>query len=294
MANIAFVTDDVNDNAALKVKSLIISLGHSCTAYREDSTPSLSSFDLIVASRINGGVGAHSQVVDAFDLGVPVILGLHRDIGSGIGPTANFLAGKLRLASEIKALESTSTYSCLTSDFNTDYTIGSTVKATSVNDLSNYLENDKLAPGAQLIFSYPILPTARSSVVLAARGSTNLSGTKFPASCAFVGFLYASSSDFTPAAKKLFGEVIDKTFALNVVYTHSISGYVLDENGTPLANTVCLYDQVTGELERVTTPDASGRYEFKVIKDKYFFVVCKSLSIDKNFKVYGFVQGVLV
>lgn len=294
MANIAIITDAPDIPSIVAVKAMIEALGHSCVAYSEvDETP-LTSFDLIVATRINGGVSNHGKVITAFNSGVPVIVGLHREAGTGIGSGANSLVGKLALASTVSSPTFASIYTSTSTYLDDHYPVGTTVQTNDKDEASSYVEKASVATGATILFSHPSNALLNSSVVIAAKGATNLSGEPFPAACAFTGFLYTANTVYTEAGKLLFGRLIEKVLAINIAKTHSISGYVLDDLGAPLSNDVYLYDQVSMLLVDKTTPDEFGAYTFMVEADINFFLVCTSPTSSKNFKIHSFVQGVLI
>lgn len=293
MANIALITDSTGDPAFTNVRSILLNGGHTCSSFTEADAPSLIAFDLILATRINQGTNKFPNIIAAFNTGVPVICGFHRFAGTGFGPSSSTLAGQINLSSMVSEYSEVNTYTSTTSDMGIKYPIGTTVKIHSSAQYTNYVLKSTLATGAVTYFSHPSDPSNRSGVVIAAKGSNNLQNAPFPASCAFISFLY-SNSEYLQAGKELLLDIVDKVLALNISATHTISGYVLDENDTPLANRVMLYNQDTSALEDTAIPDADGKYSFKVVKDTDFFVVCSSASSDKNYQVYAYVQGVLV
>lgn len=295
MANIALVTDTIGDVAAQAVISALVGFGHTVSPYAQsDTSVSLLSFDLIIGTRLNSNTSSFGNVINAFNNGVPVIFGFNRDLGTGIGPSSDFLGGKLGLISALPNFEAINKVTSLTNEMGERYAVGTFVLTNTVADYCSTFENNKLATGAIPYFSSQNFPETHSIIGFAAKGATNLLGSVFPAACAYAGFLYINGSSFTSDGKELIGAIVEKVLSLNYLKTHTISGYVLDENDTPLANKVMLYNQDTKQLEAIATPDAAGQYEFNVEKEKDFFVVCESLTSDKNFKVYGFVQGVLV
>lgn len=295
MANIALVTDAVSDTAAVSVANALIGLGHTVTSYAQTNTgASLLGFDLIIGTRINSDSYTLGNVVSAFNSGVPVIFGFNRDSGTGVGLSSNFLGGRLGLVSSIPSFGQTNSMTSLTTEMGLYYPVGKKIVTNSVPDYCSYVVNSNLATGATPYFSSTSSPATQSIVGFAAKGANSLLNSPFPAACAYAGFLYVSSSSFTADGRKLLGDIVEKVLVLNVIKTHTISGYVLDENNTPLTNKVMLYNQNTNTLEDTAIPDAAGKYSFKVVKDTDFFVVCSSESSDKNYQVYAYVQGVLV
>lgn len=293
MANIAIVGADSTNAANIKLKEALIanSSGHTCLIFREDSTAPLTSYDLIITSRVVGGVSANANIVAAFNSGVPVICGMNQVGGQGLGASADFLAGKIGLLSSLPPFDTASIVESITNSFYAGYDIGTRITPTSGGVARSFFYRESLAPGAVVYFSDQQMPTTKMSVAIATRGSENLIGGTFPAACAFAGFLYTSSSGYSPQGVILIQDLVKKVLEADQPY--SVTGNVSDSNGSGLVKRLFIYNQGTGVLHQTTMSDTNGDYKFSVSADTDYFVVCSTEDPANNFKIHAFVQGVL-
>lgn len=293
MASIALIVESVNNGSTTNLKTLLESpaMGHTCTVVQENSSQSLLAFDLIITTRHSNGLANYDTVINAFNAGVPLICGMDRNSGSGVGSSASFLLGRIGFSSlETVVLEYKDNIKALSGDFLPVIKSGDVIAIH--RDYQGYIPIAKLASSVVPYFGYDTNPTENISVAIATAGSSNLMLGTFPANCAFAGFLYASNTPYLDADRVIISEIIRRV--LLGARDNLISGYSLDATGGPKAgNKVYLYSHLDGTLVDSKTTGLDGGFEFFVDANEYF-LVCDDGVEDNNLKVLGRVTGTAV
>lgn len=293
MANIVIIGAEANNNSSINLRSVLTSAEppHTCTLIAEASTAPLSGYDLIITTRVQGGVNANTNIVDAFNSGVPVICGMvQSDITSSVvGGESALLSGKIGLSSSSYNNSNYFHVISTSNDFSSSYPVGTTVSTHSSNEFHGFTPASSIADSAKIYFRSPA-GASSVSVAIAEAGAMSLLGTPFPASCALAGFLYSSFYNYTPAAAKLIREIVDAVLLVNK--QRKIKGYSLKENGDPEQADVYIYKHSDGGFLNRTRTGLDGSYSFTV-GEGLFFLVCDNGDVASNLKVIGRVEGIL-
>lgn len=287
MKRIAIVGASSSDGSNVRLKQVLEGLEYTVSSFVQGSTSSLINFDMIITTRFMGSQNI-PEIMSAFNLGVPVIVGMEQQPTTGVGPSAGHLGGVMGLCSETNFESTTNRVNITTATF-PGYTKYQDVVVMPNTEIQSFCQNSKISPNAIIIANYTSKSETHSTIFAAKKGVTSLLGAPFPSSCAFAGFLYASNNNYTAAGIKLIGDLINYVFSLNS--SAIISGHVLNENGEPIVAKLYLYDQLTGSLLGLTTSLEDGTYQFEVNENVNYFVVCTSDSEDQNFKINAYVQG---
>lgn len=292
MANIAIIGSDAQHASSTRLQDMLQAppSNHACTLIAESSTQSLLSFDLIITTRVSGGISANSNILQAFNAGVPLICGYSSGTGLGIGATSDFLAGKIGLTNQSLSGGNSVTNSVIISnEFDSSYQSGDLVKIHGGNDFHAYTPFTSLAPGSTAYAASVSNINTNCSLAIAPKGGMSLLNAEFPAACAYAGFIYSNNSTYNYEAKKLILLIISKVLDLNL--TAVISGFSLNEYGDPVSSDVYVYKHDDGSLFKKTTTNADGSYSVTVGKGEYF-VVCNNQDRDSNPQVLGYIKGV--
>lgn len=292
MANIVIIGSEAQHASSTRLRDILQAppSNHACTLIAESSTQSLLSFDLIITTRVNGGVSANSNILNAFNNGVPLICGLTTGDHNGFGLNATALHGKIGLTSvSINGGNSNKDILITSNQLGAGYSYGDVVNTHITNDFYSPTKFTALASGAIQYASDTIDSNNNCILAIATKGSSSLTNTPFPASCAYVGFLYSNTSNYSLAAKKLINLIVNKVLDANL--TAVISGYSLNENSEPVPSDVYVYKHEDGTLFKKTTTNPDGSYAVTVGTGEYF-VVCNNNDRDSNLQVLGYIKGV--
>ena len=292
MANIAIIGADAQHKSSISLRDILQAPpnNHICTLISEASSNSLLSFDLIITTRVDTGASGSSNIVTAFNSGVPVICGMDRESWTGTGPTAGSLAGKIGLTSSIiSGLEENRSVLIISNELLPLYKSGDTVRTQTINDFYSYTELSHLASGAVAIGVQPANFSTRCLLATAKKGANSLFGAPFPAACALAGFLYANSSSYEFSATALINALVLRVLDDNL--SAVISGRSLNEIGEPVSSDVYVYSHDGGSLYKKTTTGIDGSYNVTVGKGEYF-VVCNNHDRNSNPQVLGYIKVV--
>lgn len=289
MANIAVIGADI-DISVDRLANALISKGHTCTKYREDSGVSLLSFDLIMTTRVDGGADKNQNIMSAYSAGIPVICGFDRNASSGTGLSASSLAGKLGIASSVvSGSNNTKKIISLTNDF-VGLPVNSELLIHSNNDFVSYIPNSSIVASAKKYFGLETSPNTNTVVAVCKRGDLNLMNNNFSASCAYAGFLYAGYNAYTTEAINFIDDLVNKVIQLNA--SKKIKGRVVDTSGNALSSEVFLYNQSNGAFVQKTMSTEAGDYSFDVLDGVYYFIVCRSQLSTQNYQINAHLLGV--
>lgn len=291
MAHIAILTSDASNQSPIRLLNALVSIGHTGVIFGNNTSTSLMSFDLIMTTRNGLFSTANEFFFEAFNSGVPVIFGFQQPAGttSVAGSGANFYAARIGLVSTITEGSNSKNILLFTDTFKSSQS-GSFLDIHNNSDFHAYTDTNNIAPSARKLAAPAgqLSNIAECALTIAPRMGENLMGGKFPASCAFAGFIYASNEPFTTQAISLISDIIDEVFRVN--YKKTVAGKSFDDSGNPQEATVSIYNSSDNSLFATTTTDVDGSYSF-LVNDSEFFVVCDNGNPDNNMLINKGVVG---
>ena len=290
MVAIAFVTTSGTAGGdLLKVSQAFIDKGHTVTRFNHNAVTlsDLLPFKLIVCCRPDSGTPAYNAVIkNALQAGVPVMCGPSAGNWPNITvPVACGLLSEITtdsIAAEIYPMVAHPVFTAASIPINQAMTV-STGRATYVARAATSVNK---APSALTLAKMSATDTAQS-VVIAEKGTKNLSDETFGAAIAFCGFMWPSNdsgSTMSAQSKALIVAIGEYLMAGSVPVVYKITGTVKNNAGAPIARGVKVLRRSDLTVVAQTTSDATtGVYSLDLPDQNPCIVICLDESDgDKN------------
>lgn len=273
MANIALISLDLSHSAPVATKALLESLGHSVTGITSAAATasSLVAYDLICWCRGSDNATHITEVVGAFNQGVPIISGYVGGVSSAYHLPVQALGFTNQANIAVVSSDSAQTSFIIKSDHEiiTGFgSVGDTVQVYNSASFMVALTAANLSPNA-LQIGQRVGDSTRISMMIVNKGELNLAGVPAAASFAHFDWIYGSAG-YTATAK----EILNRTINQFVLPKKIISGSIIDIDGNAAVRKIYAVNLATNLVEKTINSDVDGTYSLELIDGVDYAIFC--------------------
>ncbi len=287
MANIALVTESTSHAAFTTTKSALEGLGHTVTGFTMTAVTSsnLATFDIIMLARVVSTATGHADLATNLQgymntHHIPVLIGMNAIPVTNTDSAGMATLLKLISQASVQASRGPNVYASSAHPVWVDAAITPPVSVPVWSGTSFMGWVNGLLEYAGEVIATAAVDNTNPTMILAERGSLDITGTPFGARIAYIGWLYGAAT-YSVSGLTLLQALID--WAINP--PAYVQGVVEDFAGTKLARVVRAYNRTTGRLAGSAMSDgASGAFSISVSDPAavYYVVALDELSGTLN------------